>query len=97
MKILGKIAFYCLFAFGAIRLFSGLSHLWPLLYGNANQQLPASEGSQRRYYRFDNFEAVPMDKTQVGLMIFTGLAMILMAFYIRKKTEEGMNGEKTGP
>lgn len=86
MKTLAKTAFYLLFAFGAIRLFKGLSHLWPLLYGDSAKPPIMPVESQRRYYRFDY--AAPMDKSQVILLIATGLAMIVLAFFIRNKMVE---------
>jgi hypothetical protein len=89
MKTLGKIAFYLLFAFGAIRLFNGLNNLWPLLYGTTDKLPVASDSASKRYYRFDNIETEPMDNSQVIILIISGLLMIGLAFYIRKKVDEG--------
>lgn len=88
MKTLGKIAFYILFAIGAVRLFSGLSNLWPLRYGTTDK-LPVNENNgERSYYRFDNFDAGPMDSNQVIILIVSGLVMIGLAFFIRKKVDD---------
>lgn len=87
MKTLGKIAFYILFALGAVRLFTGLSNLWPLLYCSSDK-LPVDKNVVlRRYYRFDTVEAVPMNSNQVISLILSGLLMIGLAFYIRKKVD----------
>jgi hypothetical protein len=88
MQTIGKIAFYCLFAVGAVRLFTGLSHLWPLLYGTTDKLPAASEGVPRRYYRFHAVETEPMDSSQVIILIVSGLVMIGLAYYIRKKVDE---------
>ncbi|MBI1227214.1 MAG: hypothetical protein GC192_18425 [Bacteroidetes bacterium] len=84
MKTLGKILFYLLFAFGAIRLFKGLNHLWPLLYGYpTTQPTNIPDSGQSQYYRFD--DAAPIDNSQVILLIISGLVMIVTAFIIRNK------------
>ncbi len=85
MNTLGKIAFYVLFALGAVRLFKGMSGLWPLLYGTTDKMPVAQENGQRRYYSFEPSQS--MDTSQVVILIISGLAMVALAFYIRKKVD----------
>jgi hypothetical protein len=82
MKIAAAIGFYVLFAIGAVRMFKGLTHLWPLLFGNKETQ-PLQQPNGTKYYHFE--ASAPMDSAQTITMIVTGLLAIAVAFYIRKK------------
>ena len=89
MQIIGKIAFYVLFAYGAIRLFTGLTNVWPLLYGKS--PVHAAPQVERRYYSFQ--PSPQMEQSQLILLVVSGLLLIGLAFFIRKKVDDKTFGK----